>query len=87
MAYIQNNDSKFSVTYNDEKIIWNGLRHATEQECINMIAERSTPEEIATEKQRIKDEETAKEANKASGKVKLKDLGLNDDEVEALFGV
>ncbi len=32
-------------------------------------------------------EETAKTNNKASGKQKLKDLGLNDDEIEALVGV
>lgn len=28
-----------------------------------------------------------KETNKTSGKQKLKDLGLNDDEIEALIGV
>ena len=32
-------------------------------------------------------EETAKTNNKASGKQKLKDLGLNHDEIEALVGV
>jgi|TARA_R110000765_G_C18777864_1_gene590980 hypothetical protein len=29
----------------------------------------------------------AKKANKASGKQKLKDLGLNDDEIKSLMGV
>lgn len=29
---------------------------------------------------------TAKEENKVSGKQKLKDLGLNDDEIKALLG-
>tara|TARA_R100000742_G_C4246022_1_gene64956 strand:- start:52 stop:264 length:213 start_codon:yes stop_codon:yes gene_type:complete len=33
----------------------------------------------------IKEEET-KDANKISGKKKLKDLGLNDDEIKALTG-
>tara|TARA_Y100001938_G_C7815781_1_gene294126 strand:+ start:294 stop:506 length:213 start_codon:yes stop_codon:yes gene_type:complete len=33
-----------------------------------------------------KNEETKKEDNKASGKQKLKDLGLDDDEIKALMG-
>ena len=33
------------------------------------------------------EEATAKANNKASGKQKLKDLGLNDDEINALIGV
>ena len=32
-------------------------------------------------------EETSKETNQASGKQKLKDLGLNDDEIKSLMGV
>jgi hypothetical protein len=32
-------------------------------------------------------EETAKETNQVSGKQKLKDLGLNDDEIKSLMGV
>ena len=32
-------------------------------------------------------EATAKETKKASGKQKLKDLGLDDDEIQALIGV
>ena len=36
--------------------------------------------------QTIKDEETARENKKASGKQKLKDLGLDDDEINALMG-
>tara|TARA_R100001086_G_scaffold208184_1_gene123982 strand:- start:40 stop:345 length:306 start_codon:yes stop_codon:yes gene_type:complete len=36
--------------------------------------------------QELKDEETAKENKKASGKQKLKDLGLDDDEIKALMG-
>ena len=35
----------------------------------------------------IKDGETATANKKASGKQKLKDLGLNDDEINALMGV
>ena len=34
----------------------------------------------------LKDEEDNKETNKASGKQKLKDLGLDDAEIKALIG-
>jgi hypothetical protein len=37
--------------------------------------------------QDLKDEETAVENKKTSGKQKLKDLGLDDDEIKALMGV
>ena len=37
--------------------------------------------------QEIKDAETATVNKKASGKQKLKDLGLDDDEIKALTGV
>ena len=37
--------------------------------------------------QEIKDEKTAEANKKASGKQKLKDLGLDDDEINALMGV
>jgi len=36
--------------------------------------------------QEIKDAETATANKKASGKQKLKDLGLDDDEIKALIG-
>ena len=35
----------------------------------------------------LKDADTAKANNKISGKKKLKDLGLSDDEISALLGV
>ena len=37
--------------------------------------------------QELKDEDTAVITKKASGKQKLKDLGLDDDEIQALIGV
>jgi len=37
--------------------------------------------------QELKDAETAAENKKLSGKQKLKDLGLDDDEIKALTGV
>jgi|2_EtaG_2_1085320.scaffolds.fasta_scaffold42916_3 hypothetical protein len=36
--------------------------------------------------QEIKDAETAEDNKRASGKQKLKDLGLDDDEIKALMG-
>ena len=36
--------------------------------------------------QELKDADTAKTNKKASGKQKLKDLGLDDDEIQALMG-
>ena len=37
--------------------------------------------------QELKDADTTAENKKASGKQKLKDLGLDDDEIKALIGV
>ena len=42
--------------------------------------------EVNTKIQEIKDADTARENKKASGKQKLKDLGLDDDEIKALMG-
>ena len=52
------------------------------------IAERETEENQALIDQQSEiDKETAAETKKASGKQKLKDLGLDDDEIQALIGV
>jgi hypothetical protein len=42
---------------------------------------------IPTVEQELKDAEQAAIDKKASGKQKLKDLGLDDDEIKALIGV
>jgi hypothetical protein len=42
---------------------------------------------IPVVEQELKDAEANKETKKASGKQKLKDLGLDDDEIQALIGV
>jgi len=42
--------------------------------------------EVNTKIQELKDAETAAANKKASGKQKLKDLGLDDDEIKALMG-
>ena len=50
----------------------------TEQECIDGLAQLQSDFDTA---------QTNKETKKASGKQKLKDLGLDDDEIQALIGV
>ena len=51
------------------------------------IAQKETDEANAkVELQKLKDAEEEKENKKASGKQKLKDLGLDDDEIKALMG-
>ena len=42
--------------------------------------------EVNAKIQELKDAETQKETDKASGKQKLKDLGLTDAEIKALTG-
>tara|TARA_R100001480_G_scaffold81918_1_gene90675 strand:+ start:475 stop:675 length:201 start_codon:yes stop_codon:yes gene_type:complete len=46
-----------------------------------------TEEQLNAKVQELKNVETARENKKASGKQKLKDLGLDDDEIQALIGV
>jgi hypothetical protein len=58
-------------------------------ECIKIIKEGATmPSEtdVNAKIQELKDAETTAENKKASGKQKLKDLGLDDDEIKALMG-
>ena len=42
--------------------------------------------EVNAKIQELKDAETARETKKASGKQKLKDLGLDDEEIKELMG-
>ena len=44
-------------------------------------------DDIKAKMQDIKDNGTVKDQKKASGKQKLKDLGLDDSEIQALMGV
>jgi len=46
-----------------------------------------TKAEVDAKIQEIKEAEVETENKKASGKQKLKDLGLDDDEIQALIGV
>jgi len=47
---------------------------------------KPTEAEVNAKIQEIKDTETEAANKKASGKQKLKDLGLDDDEIKALMG-
>ena len=47
---------------------------------------KPTEAEVNAKIQEIKDLETAEANKKTSGKQKLKDLGLDDDEIKALMG-
>jgi len=47
---------------------------------------KPTEAEVNAKIQELKDAETDKETKKASGKQKLKDLGLDDAEIKALIG-
>ena len=46
-----------------------------------------TEDEVNTKIQELKDKENNRENKKSSGKQKFKDLGLDDDEIQALMGV
>ena len=48
---------------------------------------KPTEDEVNAKIQELKDAEANAETKKASGKQKLKDLGLDDDEIQALMGV
>ena len=48
---------------------------------------KPTEDEVNAKIQEIKDAKTNATNKKASGKQKLKDLGLDDDEIQALIGV
>jgi len=59
-------------------------------ECIEIIkdgATMPTEAEVNAKIQELKDAETDKETKEASGKQKLLDLGLTEEEVKALIGV
>ena len=62
------------MTYANIKIIKDGATIPTEAEIDAKIQE-------------LKDAEANAENKKTSGKQKLKDLGLDDDEIQALIGV
>ena len=65
------------------KIIINGVkRDMTSAEETQLTEDRKI---MAAAKKIRNDERAAKETNKTSGKAKLKNLGLTDDEIKALI--
>jgi len=59
-------------------------------ECIEIIKDGATmpsKAEVDAKIEELKQAEADKETKKASGKQKLKDLGLDDAEIKALIGV
>ncbi len=74
-----NPNAEFKYSEEDINTIeWlNGTTPISKSDIETKIAELPTKEE----------EKITKENKKASGKQKLKDLGLDDDEIQALIGV
>tara|TARA_X000001382_G_scaffold30860_1_gene19810 strand:- start:334 stop:639 length:306 start_codon:yes stop_codon:yes gene_type:complete len=96
--YFQEALTKFNDTngvnwYGWKKVDSNGDKIPNDQRMtyanIKVIKDGATiPSEadVNAKIQEIKDADTAKANKKASGKQKLKDLGLDDDEIKALTG-
>ena len=55
-------------------------------EVLDSSITKPTEAEVNAKIQELKDAEADKETKKASGKQKLKDLGLDDAEIKALIG-
>ena len=67
---------------------WTGSHRESYENIIILDDTKSKPSEadVNAKIQELKDAETAATNKKASGKQKLKDLGLDDDEIKALTG-
>jgi hypothetical protein len=98
MDYLQRALANFNVNkhqwygwkkYNDDgSVIPNDQRMCYECLILNDdTATMPTEAEVDAKIQELKDAEANAETKKASGKQKLKDLGLDDDEIQALIGV
>ena len=68
---------------------WTGSHRESYENIIVHDSSITIPSEadVNAKIQELKDAETNAETKKASGKQKLKDLGLDDDEIQALIGV
>ena len=68
---------------------WTGSHRESYENIIvhNSSITKPTEAEVNAKIQELKDAETTSANKKASGKQKLKDLGLDDDEIRALIGV
>ena len=67
---------------------WTGEHRMSYENIIVLDSSITKPTEtqVNAKIQELKDADTAAENKKASGKQKLKDLGLDDDEINALMG-
>ena len=74
-------DSDGNVIPNDQRMTYANIK------IIKDGATMPTEAEVNAKIQELKDAETTRANKKASGKQKLKDLGLDDDEIQALIGV
>ena len=70
------------------KTDWTGSHRISYENIIILDNTKSKPSEadVNAKIQELKDVETKLANDKTSGKQKLKDLGLNDDEIKALIG-
>ena len=68
---------------------WTGSQRESYENIIvhDTSITKPTEAEVNAKIQELKDAEADAETKKASGKQKLKDLGLNDDEIKSLMGV
>ena len=68
---------------------WTGEKRMSYENLIlnDNTATMPTEAEVNAKIEELKDAEIEAENKKASGKQKLKDLGLDDDEIKALMGV
>ena len=74
-------DDNGNVIPNDQRMQYKYIK------IIKDGATMPTENEVNAKIQELKDAEKEKLNNKSSGKQKLKDLGLDDDEINALLGV
>ena len=73
-------DSDGNVIPNNQRMTYANIKVIKEGATIPSEAD------VNAKIQELKDAEANKETKKASGKQKLKDLGLDDDEIQALTG-
>jgi|TARA_R100001509_G_scaffold86339_1_gene49198 hypothetical protein len=90
--YLQEALGKFNVDKNQwygwKKDFTGDKRMSYENIILNdKTATMPSEADVNAKIQELKDADTAKANNKTSGKKKLKDLGLSDNEINALLGV
>ena len=68
---------------------WTGSHRMSYENIIILDETKSMPTEaeVNAKIQELKDQETDTQNKQSSGKQKLKDLGLDDDEIKSLLGV